>query len=734
MFNLLHAALPLFFVQPPPTAGQPAHWSFRKPVRPPVPKARNIAWVQNPIDAFILNRLENKGFAPSPSADRRTLLRRVTFDLTGLPPTPQEIADFTADKSPNAYQKVVKRLLASPRFGERWAQHWLDVVRYGETNGYEHDLERPQAWRYRDYVIEAFNRDTPYNQFITEQVAGDLLAPNDFNKRVATGFLRAGPQHLTGGNQDAALNRQEWLTEATAGIGNTFLGLTIGCARCHDHKYDPIPQADYYRLQAFLSAADNSEYKNITPEEQKAYDEKVKAYKLRLKPIEDQIGVIEKPYRAKLRAQKMERLPQEYKEALAVESAKRTPKQKELAGEVGVQLNVSWDEVLNALNPPDREKRTGLRTQLHKLEMEEPEPLRAAMGVSDVLKPVPDMHILLRGDPHVPGKVVTAGFPSAINTQYPSSTSNRLELAKWLANPDNPLTSRVMVNRLWSYCFGKGIVETPNDFGLNGKRPTNPELLDWLATEFPRRGWRVKSMLEMIVTSNTYRQAGTYDAIKAKADPDNRLLWRMNRKRLDGEAIRDSILLCSGKINLQRGGPWIKVPLEPEVVDTIFTEYEPDNLWPVNPDKRQHARRTIYLHRKRNVRLPMLAAFDQPDMMTSCAARGESVHALQSLILVNSDFMQSQSREMAVRLINEVPTDEMQRISRLFTITVGRPPAAKELSATQRFLKDQLAIKQHHTGSYATAELPLGVRSEQFIAWRDLCLAMFNLNEFIYVQ
>jgi hypothetical protein len=309
-----------------------------------------------------------------------------------------------------------------------------------------------------------------------------------------------------------------------------------------------------------------------------------------------------------------------------------------------------------------------------------------------------------------------------------------LELAKWLANPDNPLTSRVMVNRLWSYCFGKGIVETPNDFGLNGKRPTNPELLDWLATEFPRRGWSVKSMLEMIVTSNAYRQSGVYDPAKAKIDPDNRLLWRMNRKRLDGEAIRDSILFCSGKVNLQMGGQWIKVPLEPEVVDTIFTEYEPDNLWPVNPDKRQHARRTIYLHRKRNVRLPMLAAFDQPDMMTSCAARGESVHALQSLILVNSDFMQSQSRDMALRLILEAPTDELQRIKRLFTITIGRQPTAKELFATQRFLKDQVAIKQHHTGSYATADLPIGIKSEQFFAWRDLCLAMFNLNEFIYVQ
>jgi hypothetical protein len=730
------------------------HWSFRKPVRPPVPKVSNTAWVRNPIDAFILRSLQSKGLSPSPPADRRTLIRRVTIDLIGLPPTPEEVRAFLADKSPNAYEKVVARLLASPRYGERWGQHWLDVVRFAETNGYELDAERPQAWRYRDYVIQALNQDKPYDRFLSEQIAGDEIAPDDFDLRVATGFLRAGPQHVVGGNQDEAVNRQEWLSEATIGIGNGVLGLTINCARCHDHKYDPISQADYYRLQAFFAASDNQEYKKVTKEQQEAYDAAVKAHAAKLKPINEQIAVIEKPYRERLRQEKIARLESHYANALKVPADKRTPDEKKLAGEAGVLINVSWDEVLAVLTPADREKRTALRRKLHALEYEAPEPLPAAQCVSDTLSPVPAVHVLLRGDPHRLGTDVQPGFPGVLAPQTAQgaqavsyapapdkkakSTGRRMALAQWLTRPDHPLTARVMVNRLWHYHFGKGIVATPNDFGRNGKRPTHPELLDWLATEFVRRGWSLKQMHALMACSNTYRQSSAYDAKKASVDLENHLLWRMNRQRLDAETLRDSILQTAGTLNLETGGPSIRVPLEPEVYDTIFTEGEPDNLWPIARDPRQHGRRSVYLLRKRNVRLPMLAVFDQPDMMSSCGARGQSVHALQALTLINSDFMLQQSRALARRLFAEAPTDEKRRIARLYELAYSRLPSTTETASTQRFLTEQKAILRERLAGgeriIRSADLPAGISPVAAAAWADLCLATLNLNEFVYVR
>jgi hypothetical protein len=741
----------------PITDEQRNYWAFRKPARPPIPRIKNRSWIRTPIDAFILAELEKKGLRPSPRAGKRTLIRRVTFDLTGLPPTPEEIDAFLADRSPDAYRKVVKRLLASPRYGERWAQHWLDVVRFGETNGFELDAERDQAWRYRDYVVKSLNDDKPYDRFIIEQIAGDELDPNSFEMRVATGFLRAGPQHVVAGNQDLAVNRQEWLTEVMFGVGNGIMGLTVGCARCHDHKFDPIPQADFYRLQAFFAASDNYDFKRPTKEQEQTYGAALKAHKDRLKPILDQIAAIEKPYREKLKGAKRAKLEPQFANALTKEEKLRSDEEKRLAKEAQSMLEIKWDELVASLSPEDREKRADLRRRMHDIELYAPEPLPKALAVADKLNPTPPMNILKGGDPHRLGDEALPRFPGVTLPKDASpeaeiepvqigefkSSGRRLALARWLAAPDNPLTARVMVNRLWHYHFGRGIVATPNDFGRNGQQPTHSELLDWLAVELSQsQGWSLKRMTELMVLSNAYQQSsapssGEADA-KAKIDPDNKLLWRMNRQRLDAEAIRDAVLGVNGKLTEQSGGPSIKVPLDPEVYDTIFTEYEPDNLWPVHPDPRQHTRRSLYLIRKRNVRLPLLVAFDAPDLMGVCGARQVSVHALQSLTLMNSEFMLQQSRALAERLFNEAGGDEGAMISRLYELTLARKPQLDELRLTQSFLKGQAAvIRERIARGEAVArlkDLPKGVDEATAAAWVDLCLATLNLNEFVYLN
>lgn len=731
----------------PITAEERNYWAFRKPVKSALPGVKAAAWVKNPIDAFVLAKLEAQSLEPSPPADKRTLLRRVTFDLTGLPPTPEEVKAFLADTSQNAYEKVVNRLLASPRYGERWAQHWLDVVRFGETNGYELDAEREQSWRYRDYVINSLNADKPYDRFLMEQLAGDELEPNNFELQVATGFLRAGPQHVVAGNQDEALNRQEWLTETMFGVGNAVMGLTVGCARCHDHKFDPLPQADYYRLQAFMAASDNHDFKQVSDIEKQRYDEAVKAHKAKLKPIQDQLKEIEAPYEKQVQAQKRAALELPYREALDIPKDKRTPPQQTLAREAMRMLDVKYEELLAVLPADVRERRAALRKQMHTLELYAPAPLSKALAVSDKLVPVPATHLLKGGDPHRLGAVVEPRFPSVLlPADAPTvlaiqpavnSTGRRLLLARWLTQKDHPLTARVMMNRLWQHHFGRGIVATPNDFGRNGQQPTHPELLDWLAVEFTERGWSQKQMHALMVLSNTYQQASVVQNAKQAKDPENKLLWRMNRQRLDAEAIRDAVLAVAGTLTEEMAGPSIRVPLEPEVYDTIFTEYEPDNLWPVHPDVRQHTRRSLYLLRKRNVRLPLLVAYDAPDMMSSCGARNVSVHALQALTLMNSEFMLQQSKALTARILRSEATD-VQRIRSLFECALGRLPSPLELQTTRDFLRQQRTLlnwrQQRGEKIARLADAPRGVTDVNVAAWIDLCLAALNLNEFVYVD
>ena len=671
-------------------------WSFKKPVRPPVPPVAS-PWVKTPIDAFILSALRSKGFSPSPRLAREQLLRRVTLDLTGLPPTVEERSRFLSDTSPIAFENLVDRLMAAPEYGERWATKWLDVARYADTNGYELDAERPHSWRYRDYVVAAFNNGKPYDRFILEQIAGDELFPGNQQALIATGFHRAGPIHLVSGNLDVEMERQEVLNEMTNGLSAAFLGLTAGCARCHNHKFDPIPQSDYYRLQATLAATDFKDLPLLDAQAVKAYEAAKKAYEAKLEPIRKEIAEIEKPYRERLKEEHRKKVAPEHLAALEILKDKRNEEQKRLAKEAESQLKLLWDEVVDALSPSDRERRAGLRRQMHRIEYDEPDPPAAAFAVTNMEK-APASHVLKVGNHKMkldevwPGtlRVLGNGPGTTDVTRQPSG--RRSELARWLASPEHPLTARVMVNRIWALRMGRGIVGTPNDFGMLGERPTHPELLDWLATEFVAGKWSVKSIDRMIVLSSAYQQAVTGPGA---------------RRRLEGEFIRDSALKVSGALNPKRGGRPVKTPLEPEIYDLIFTEGEPDNLWPVALDPSEHDRRSLYLVNKRTVRLPFLANFDQPDNMSSCPQRPTSTHALQALSLMNSNFMHAQAKRFAGRLDAECKTEDC-RIRTAYLHALARGPRPAELTMARQFFARGGPLE-------------------------DFCLALLNRNEFAYL-
>jgi len=616
-----------------------------------------------------------------------------------MPPSPAEVEAFLADRAPGAYERVVDRLLQSPHYGERWAVKWLDVVRYADTNGYEGDAERIHAWRYRDYVVGAFNQGKPFDRFVREQIAGDELYPGDTDALIATGFNRAGPLHVVGGNTDKEEIRQDVLNEMTGAIGSVYLGLTIGCARCHNHKFDPIPQSDFYRLQAVFAATDSKDHPLSGADSKKQYDEAVKAHKERLKPVQDEIAAIEKPYRERLRAAKLAKLEPRLVEAVNTAKGKRSEEQQRLAKEAEAQAKVSWDDVVNALAPDDRTRRAALRQRMHTINYEQPDPLPAAFAVANQEK-APETHILKVGNHKMKLDRVDPGLPRVLDPpSVPMAPAGRRQaLASWLVSPDNPLTPRVMVNRIWQLRLGTGIVATPNDFGVLGARPANPKLLDWLAAELVSSGWDIRHIDRLIVTSAVYQQ----QVVQGEA-----AYWRTQRRRLEAEFLRDSVLAVSGALNRTLGGPSIKTPLEPEIYDLIFTEGEPDNLWPVNRDPAQHNRRSLYLLNKRTVRLPFLANFDQPDNMTSCAIRSTSTHALQALSLMNSDFMQQQAQHFAARLDSACRSNDC-RLRLAYSLALSRAPSAQETAMA--------------TGFFSKGG-----------NWPDFCLALLNRNEFVYV-
>ena len=701
---------PAAYREPELTAKDRQHWAFRKPVRPAVPGGE-----ANPIDAFIRERLKKEGLSHSPEADKRTLIRRVSYDLVGLPPTPAEIDAFLADSSPMAYEKLVDRLLASPHFGERQAQHWLDLVRYAESNGYELDADRPHAWRYRDYVVRSFNADKPYDQFAKEQIAGDEMAagkpPSEAaDLHVATGFHRCGPVHVVSGNLDAAVVRQEVLTEMVVCVGSAFLGLTMGCCRCHDHKFDPLSAGDYYRMEAFFAGTRFKDVELTSEAEQKAVKDQMAAVRKETEPLRKKIAEIEAPYRVKLRAEKLATLDAATMAALETPSIKRSAEQKKLVKGTDGILTVRWDEVLAVLPPDVKAARAKLRDERFRLEAALPSPAAEAWAVAND-EVLPPTYVLKRGDVKKPTLKVEPSVPRVVSDSGVVGPS-RTDLATWVTRADHPLTARVIVNRLWHHHFGRGIVNTPNDFGTRGGRPSHPELLDWLACDLttPSDGgvaWSLKRIHKMIVTSKTYRQVS--DVPRNSKDPDNSWLAKMNRRRLDAESIRDGMLTASGLLNRERGGSSIRTPLEPEVYDLIFSEDEPDQLWRVTADESQHHRRSLYLYAKRNVRYPMLEAFDQPDAINSCAARGVSTFAPQALILMNGPFARTQAKAMA-ESVRAGANSDVAAVWAVFRRAFGREPTKAEVTLVTEFL----AANGHD-------------------AFADFCLAVLNASEFVYV-
>ena len=728
--------------------GDRSRWAYQSPKRSEVPNVQNPGWIKTPVDAFILARLDKEGLSPAAPADRALLLRRVYFDLIGLPPSPEEVDAFVKDSDPKAYEKVVESLLSSPRYGERWGQHWLDVVRYADTDGYEYDTLRPDAWRYRDYVIKSFNTDKPYDRFILEQLAGDELAPGDQEALVAVGFNRLASWRKNAGNQDEDMNRNEVLTEQTNAVGAVFMGSTLACARCHDHLFDPIKQSDYYRLQAFFAPAVSKEVSLASPEAQAAWEAKATVVKAEMEKIKKDMAEMEEDWKRRLLEAKRSQLSDEERAVLAIPAEQRHEQQKALAAAAEFKLASRVDEIGLRYVKELKDKKKEMMAVLDQIEARMPELLPAIWTLTDDRQQVRPIHVLDRGvhtakgarvGPRVPGLFLADNAPEIQDDPQSATTGRRLALARWLTRPENPLTARVMVNRLWHYHFNRGIVATPNDFGAQGAIATHPELLDWLATEFVGQGFSVKAMHRLMVLSNTYRLASEGEHEKMvtanlSKDPDNRLFWRYNRRRIEAEAVRDAILSVSGNLNLKMGGPGVFVPV-PEVL--VGQLYKPKQ-WAVTPDLSEHQRRTIYLVAKRNLRLPFMEAFDAPDLQNSCARREQSTHALQSLELLNGHFSNSQAQAFAGRLLKEIGWNPQAIIQRAFQLAVGRPASTQEAQLAGQFLTEEAALSKERAAQSEELLLPSwmpeNVDRASAAALCEFSLAMFNLPGFLYLN
>ena len=743
-----------------PSAKTTWRWPYERPVKPQ----------GSSVDEFVVAKLKEKGLGLAPEADRRTLARRAYFDLIGLPPTAEETAAFVAEGD---FPKLVEKLLADPRYGERWGRHWLDLARYGETSGLEGDGAIGNAWRYRDWVVDAFNRDLPYDQFIVQQLGGadehsksrNNYAPN-VQGHVALGFLRLAPWDRS--NLVADEVRANYLAEVTAATSSVFLGLTVGCARCHDHKYDPIPQKDYYRWQAFFNTVqvDNVTVPYADEEFAAKAATKITEIEARLKdgPEKAARDAYEKAMLPRLVARRRElatgktvtdlRLEMRRKEASQFSKAERRQ-----YGLVKEDADRTQDpEEQGALDRLEKELMGRLRMDPARFEALDVEDLRKEMGnrqskvfdeaardkhgdlsealavwrrrlgrwqpVTLTVKNVPGppngpaiapVRVLLRGDYRLPGEAVEAGFPTAITgkaepavmeidryRQFPTR-GHRLTLAKWIASKDNPLTARVMANRIWQYHFGTGIVATPSDFGVNGERPTHPELLDWLAHEFMESGWSIKAMHRKMMLSATYRQSG--ENAGWERDAENKLLSRFPRRRLEGEEVRDSILYLSGRLNLERGGPSVFPALPADLADFARYGRGGEAMWEPNERDEDGRRRSIYTFQRRSMPLPMMAAFDAPVFSESCERRSATTTPLQALAMMNGNLMHEEAGHLAKRVAAE-SGDRAVQVKRAFGIVLGRTPSDAELARYVGFSGDLEAI----------------------------CRVLLNANEFLYVD
>ncbi|MGD0132927.1 MAG: DUF1549 and DUF1553 domain-containing protein [Bryobacteraceae bacterium] len=711
-FLIVNLALPAIYAAPgdvqpasPTKAAQPASqlWSYQPVKRPGVPAVQQKDWVRTPIDAFILSQVEAKGIKPSPEADRAAFIRRATLDAWGVIPTPEAVKAFVSDRSPDAYEKLVDRLLASPHYGERQARRWLDLARYADSTGFENDRTRGNMYRYRDYVINAFNNDKPYDQFIKEQIAGDEIAPGNQDVMVATGFLAGYPDNHNA--RDLVGRKYQITTDMTDTVGAVFLAQTVQCARCHNHKFDKISEKEYFQLQAFF--ANTSEVSNIPAKigpEEIAYRKQMADWEEKAKDVIAARKALIDSFR--------EEGTKYYHERYMTDAQKSIfkPKDQWTAFDRWINHRVDYitsDESVASFlemagaNPKakefkqeyadDLEKYKKLNEELRKFDKYKPaKGSDTFTAMTELGQPdSPPTYLLFGGNNDKPVEEVQPGFPQAIaNGEQPvivptaTSSGRRTALANWIASPKNPLTARVFVNRVWAQYFGHGIVETVSDFGKAGAKPTNPELLDYLADNFVKDGWDIKKLHRQILLSNVYRESSDYREDAYKADPENKLLAVFPRVRMEAEEIRDSLLEASGKLDDDTvGGPSVFPPV-PKGLNA-------GNLWQTSKDPRDYDRRSLYTFTRRSVPYPLLDSFDMASPQQVHSKRVATTTALQALTLYNDDQVFGWSRALAARVIREAGDDESARLDRLYQLLFARNPDAEEKSTLLAFLDSQ---------------------------------------------
>ncbi len=683
------------------------HWAFVPPERHAPPEVTNKDWAQNPIDAFVLANLEQNGMEAAPPADRRTLARRAYFGVTGLPPTNEQLQAFLDDASDDAWPRLVDSLLASSHFGEQWARHWLDLVRFAETNSFERDGLKPNAWKYRDYVIRSFNDDKPYDQFVREQLAGDELEHVTDDSMIATGYYRLGTWDDE--PADPLQARFDDFDDVVSTTSQVFLGLTVGCARCHDHKIDPIPQTDYYGLLAFF--ADITPYADVSERDPDRFSQwdmskpEDRAHRAELHSSEDKIGkemhAIEEVGVARMSAGEQE--------------IARTPDRSRLIQEKLQQhLNESeWAQW------QDSSKRfSAVQEEIKKLP-----PPEAALALAKCNPRPEETHILMRGNAHVPGDVVEPHFPAICGDEAPKislaaadahSSGRRRVLADWMVSPRNILTARVIVNRVWQHYFGRGLVRTANNFGELGTPPTHPELLDYLALWLVDHNWQLKPLHRLILTSNAYRMSDAGNSQALATDPTNDLLWRFDMRRLSAEEIHDAALVASGEFNPKMFGQGYYPKLAQEV---LATQSRPGNGWGKSP-RDDRSRRSIYMHVKRSLLPPLLTAFDFPDVDATCEARFVTTQPAQALALLHGDFLNDQASKLATRVEKEAGSDLKAQIAESIRLGLDRPASDEEIAEGLDFLNRLTS----QCGQKSTEALKY---------W---CLTVLNLNEFVYLD
>jgi hypothetical protein len=731
-------------------AGAPwqVHWAFEAPRRSDLPAFRTSAWVRSPIDRFVLARLESENLQPSPEADRPTLLRRLHLDLTGLLPSPAEVNAFLNDPRPDAYDRLVERLLASPHYGERWGRHWLDLARYADSNGYERDDVRPNAWRYRDWVIRALNADLPYDRFVIDQIAGDLLPGASLEQRLATGFHRMTIKNTESGiNQEDYRNRE--IVDRLNTTGSAFLGLTVGCAQCHNHKYDPLSQADYYRLYAFFNNTREADLDLAgTAAEQATYKKALAAHEQRTALLKRRQALLADIARKGFDAWRAEILKANSRQVASAD-AKSVPGTGRSLDEHLADLDEAPDllqgmRLGKEARTPEQQallaefertlpaRRDDLNQEIRHLGVEQrflPKP--AAMTLAEAGAERRPTHVLVRGDFKQKGPLVQAGTPDVLPPlKARGATPDRLDLARWLVDPAHPLTARVAVNHVWQHLFGRGLVATVDDFGTQGERPSHPELLDWLALEFQAGGWSRKQLIRLIVTSAAYRQASRDRPELHKLDPLNTLLARQNRLRVEGEVVRDVFLAAGGLLDRTVGSPMIQPPAPASIRDL---SYKYKLVWQVS-SRPERYRRAMYIQFKRTNPYPSLTVFDCPEATVCTAQRNRSNTPLQALTTLNDSSFVECAQALGRRILREGPGDVEGRLQWVGKVCLGRRLRAPEAEALRDLFEAECRTYEADPQAAVTfvGDYPVEGHSQaETAAWIAVARTVMNLDEFI---